>query len=163
MRFPLKMTCSLVFLYGGSFLFFQCFPYSVVLRLSFSVSVFWTASSIWNSVTYCRYDNQNTLTTMTAGTQGTRGRLISHVHSIAKVAPSQGCVKITEYRPLPEHTNSSQSRSGGYPQKHHWQLERPLRTLLIGFSTDWVCVAVGLCTSAIFQQRVAEGVRESNG
>ncbi len=56
-----------------------------MLSLSFLVSIFCTASSILNSVTHCRFNNQNTLTTMTAGTQGPRGRFINHVRSIAKV------------------------------------------------------------------------------
>lgn len=73
---------------------------------------------------------------MTAGTQGTRGRLINHVCSAAKVAPSQGRVKITEYKPLPENTNSSQNKSGGYPRKHRRQLEGPQTALLMVSSTD---------------------------
>lgn len=51
---------------------------SPTLVSSISFFAYWTASSILFPVTYCRYDNQNTLTTVTAGTQGTGGRLISH-------------------------------------------------------------------------------------
>lgn len=108
MYFPCLINVALCFSFMPFIFVLQYLPCTVLyakspicICLSFSVSIHWTASSILNAMTYCRYDNQNTLTTVTAGTQGTRGRLINHVHSIAKVAPSQGCVKITEYRPLP--------------------------------------------------------------
>lgn len=73
---------------------------------------------------------------MTAGTQHTRGGLITHVCNMV-VAPSQGQVKITKYRPLLSNTHSSQHKSGyrAY-QKYHCQLETPLAGLLIGFSAD---------------------------
>lgn len=68
---------------------------------------------------------------MTAGTQGTGGRLINDVCSLAKVALSQGCGTNHRIQTITLNTNSSQGKSAGYPRKRWCQLKRPLRTLLV--------------------------------
>lgn len=109
--YPLKMTCLMnASCYSNvsfNILFFPAHRLCVLMLRHqfeffclgcFSVSIFSAPSSISNSLGCCRTFNKSTLSIATAGTQGTRGRLIKRVGSVAKVAPSQRCV--TEYRPL---------------------------------------------------------------
>ncbi len=123
-----------------------------VLTLSFVVSIFWTASSILNSVAHCRFNNQNTLTTMTAGAQGPRGRLINHIRSIAKVTPSQGCLK--------NHGTKTITLKYKFIIEQIWWLSletsQTIRQTTENF-LDWffhrlVKATVGLSASNIFQQ-----------
>lgn len=101
-----------------------------------------TASSIPFSETYCSYGNQNTSSTMTAGTQGTGGRFISHVCSFAKVALSQGD------RRNPKATQWARRK---FITRQIWSVSRlPKTNLLFNFSL------ITLLGSIIYQQRAAE-------
>lgn len=116
---------------------------------SISFLVCWTASSIPFSETYCSYRNQNTSSTMTAGTQGTGGRFISRACGFAKVALSQGDGR---------NPKATQRARRKFITRQIWSVSRlPKKNLLFHFSL------ITLLGSIIYQQRAAEETGQEVG